>query len=82
MVNNISHIMKQVKVTLTYVADVDDELEIDYIHEKLEDCIDQEIPMDIYDFDSEDSWYVRLKLQQAQTSIGADTLITVQKVKD
>lgn len=71
--------MKHVKVTLTYVADVSDDLEVDYIHEKLEDCIDQEIPMDIYDIFGEDSWYVRLKLQQTQTSIGADTLITVQK---
>lgn len=74
--------MKQLKVTLTYVADVDDELEVDYIHEKLEDYIDQEIPMDIYDFDSEDSWYVRMKLQQMQTSIGANTLVTVQKTED
>ena len=73
--------MRQVKVTLTYVADVDDELEVDYVHEKLEDCIDQEIPMDIYDFDSEDSWYVRLKLQQFQTSIGGNTLLTVQKTE-
>ena len=74
--------MKQVKVTLTYVADVDDELEADYIHEKLEDYIEQEIPMDIYDFDSEDSWYVRMKLQQMQTSIGSNTLVTVQKTED
>ena len=74
--------MKQVKVTLTYVADVDDELEVDYIHEKLEDYIDQEIPMDIYDFDSEDSWYVRMKLQQMQTNIGANTLVTAQKTED
>ena len=74
--------MKQVKVTLTYVADVDDELEVDYIHEKLEDYIEQEIPMDIYDFDSEDSWYVRMKLQQMQTNIGANTLVTVQKTED
>ncbi len=74
--------MKQVKVTLTYVADVDDELEIDYIHEKLEDCIDQEIPMDIYDYEGEDSWYVRLKLQQTQTSIGANSLVTIQKTED
>jgi len=74
--------MKQVKVTLTYVADVDDDLEIDYIHEKLEDCIDQEIPMDIYDFDVEDSWLVFLKLQQMQTRIGGNSLMTVQKTED
>lgn len=74
--------MKRAIVTLTYVADVPDDLEVDYIHEKLEDCIDQEIPMDIYDFEGEDSWLVQLKLKQAQTSIGASTLVTVQKTED
>jgi hypothetical protein len=74
--------MKQVKVTLTYVADVDDELEADYIHEKLEDCICQEIPMDVYDFLGEDSWHVRLKLQQTRTKIGLNSLVTIQKTED
>lgn len=76
--------MKQVKVTLTYVADVDDELQPDYIHERLEDYINQQINMDIYDMciygdTMEDSWVVPLKLQQMQTSIGGNTLVTVQK---
>jgi hypothetical protein len=74
--------MKQVKVTLTYVADVDDEMEPDYIHENLEDYIEQEIKMNVYDFESEDSWLVFLKLQQMQTSIGGNSLITVQKTED
>lgn len=70
---------KRVIVTLTYVADVDDDLETDYIHERLEDYIDQRINMDIYDWEGEDSWLVPLQLQQMQTSIGSNTMVTVQK---
>jgi hypothetical protein len=71
--------MKQVKVTLTYVADVDDELDIEYVNAKLEGWIAEEISMDIYDFDFEDSWLVRLKLQQAQTNIGEKTLLACKR---
>jgi len=70
---------KRVIVTLTYVADVDDDLETDYIHERLEDYIGQQINMDIYDWEGEDSWLVPLQLQQMQTSIGSNTMVTVQK---
>ena len=70
---------KRVIVTLTYVADVTDDLETDYIHERLEDYIDQRINMDIYDWEGEDSWLVPLQLQQMQTSIGSNTMVTVQK---
>lgn len=70
---------KRVIVTLTYVADVDDDLETDYIHERLEDYIDQRINMDIYDWEGKDSWLVPLQLQQMQTSIGGNTMVTVQK---
>lgn len=54
---------KRVIVTLTYVADVTDDLETDFIHKRLEDYIDQRINMDIYDWEGEDSWLVPLQLQ-------------------
>lgn len=71
--------MQQVKVTLTYVAEVDDEVTIDMIHERTEDYIDQELPLNIYDELGEDSWLVRLKLQQWQTNIRERELVTNQK---
>lgn len=74
--------MKRVIVTLTYVADVDDDLELDYVHERLEDYIEQRINMDIYDWEGEDSWLVPLQLEKMQTSIGANTMVTVQKKED
>lgn len=74
--------MKRVIVTLTYVANVDDELEVDYIHERLEDYIDQRINMDIYDWECEDSWLVPLQLEKIQTSIGASKMVSIQKTKD
>ncbi len=72
--------MKRLKVTLTYVAEVDDELlQADYVHENLEDYISQEFRMNIYDDLGEDSWIVPLKLQQYQTNIGRQKIVTVQK---
>ena len=62
--------MKRVKVTLTYVADVDDEVTADMVHERIEDYIDQEIRMDLYDELGEDSWLIPLKLEQFETSKG------------
>ena len=73
---------KRVIVTLTYTADVSDELELDYIHERLEDYIDQRINMDIYDWESEDSWLVTLQLEKMQTSIGGSARVTMQKMED
>ena len=73
--------MKRAIVTLTYVADVDDDLELDFIHERLEDYIDQRINMDIYDWEGEDSWLVPLQLEKMQTSIGANTMVSVQKTE-
>lgn len=73
--------MKRVIVTLTYTADVSDELELDCVHERLEDYIDQRINMDIYDQEGEDSWLVPLQLEKMQTSIGASTMVTVQKTE-
>lgn len=66
---------------MTYVADVDDDLELDFIHERLEDYIDQRINMDIYDWEGEDSWLVPLQLEKMQTSIGANTMVSVQKTE-
>lgn len=74
--------MKRVIVTLTYVANVDDNLELDYVHERLEDYIGQRINMDIYDWEGEDSWLVPLQLEKMQTSIGANTMVSVQKTED
>ena len=74
--------MKRVIVTLTYTADVSDDLEPDYIHERLEDYIDQRINMDIYDWEGEDSWLVPLQLEKMQTSIGSKTIVTVQKTEE
>lgn len=71
--------MKRVKVTLTYVADVDDEVTADMVHERIEDYIDQEIRMDLYDELGEDSWLIPLKLEQFKTSKGAQQIISVQK---
>lgn len=68
--------MKKLIVKLTYVADVDDEIGVDYIHEKLDDCIDREFSIDI-DSDDEDSSHVLLGLQEWQTKVGDDSLLTI-----
>jgi hypothetical protein len=69
--------MKHVKVTLTYEADYDDELTLDEIHERLEDYVDQELPMWI--FGDEDDYKIELKLTQTISSTGANQIVTVQK---
>ena len=70
---------KRMIVTLTYEAEYDDEIEMYYIHDKLQagSEVKTTLPLMVYDYDDDDKAILYyLKLKQVQTSIGPDTMIT------
>ena len=67
---------------MTYESYVDDEVDVDFIHDALDDNIGEEIQMDVTDGELEQMWPVRLKLTQYETNVGRQSKVTVQKMED
>ena len=71
--------MKEMKITVTYEAQVPDDVIIDEVHERFEDYIDQDMNMWLFRDDDRDCEQIEVHLKQWQTNSGKREIITVQK---
>ena len=71
--------MKEMKITVTYEAQVPDDVSIDEVHERFEDYIDQDMDMWLFRDDDRDCEQIEVHLKQWQTNSGKREMITVQK---
>ena len=67
------------KITVTYEAQVPDDVSIDEVHERFEDYIDQDMNMWLFGDDDRDCEQIEVHLKQWQTNSGKREMITVQK---
>lgn len=71
--------MKEIKITVTYEAQVPDDVTIDEVHERFEDYIDQDMNMLLIRDGDRDCEQIEVHLKQWQTDSGKREMITVQK---
>lgn len=71
--------MKEIKITVTYEAQVPDDVNINEFHERFEDYIDQDMNMLLIRDGDRDCEQIEVRLKQWQTNSGKREMITVQK---
>ena len=74
--------MKQVKVTLTFEAEVEDYIPLENIHDKLMYDAPCRFRAVVYDYEDDDrQWLVDFDLTQIQSNCGPDEKVTFGKVE-